>query len=111
MCIFYTPKTIDTYSNVFFSLHTVGQSSRTESSNQLDATEEDNFDDLKQRDFSKPLTFSSKPHLSQNYSENRDQMTSEESSSISSSEEEEEDERVNLKKSRNSHEPVFIKVS
>ena len=92
-----------------FLKHVVGQSSRTESSNQLDATEEHDFDATKHRDFAKPFVSSSETRLLNQYSTNGNQSSSEECSSASSSEEEEEA-HVNLKKSHDSHEPIFVKV-
>ena len=92
-----------------FLKHIVGQSSRTESSNQLDATEENDFDAPQQHDFSKPFVSSSETRLRNQYSTNGNQSSSEECSSASSSEEEEEA-HVNLKKSHDSHEPIFVKV-
>ena len=95
---------------VFLFKHVVGQSSRTESSNQLDATEEHDFDATKHRDFAKPFVSSSETRLLNQYSTNGNQSSSEECSSASSSEEEEEEAHVNLKKSHDSHEPIFVKV-
>ena len=94
---------------LIFLKHVVGQSSRTESSNQLDATEENDFDATKQRDFAKPCISSSETRSRNHYSTNGNQSSSEESSSASSSEEEEEA-HLNLKKSHDSHEPIFVKV-
>ena len=93
-----------------FLKHIVGQSSRTESSNQLDATEEHDFDATKHRDFAKPFVSSSETRLRNQYSTNENQSSSEECSSESSSEEEEDEARVNSKKSHDSHEPIFVKV-
>ena len=89
--------------------YTVGQSSRTESSNQLDATDENSMELMRQRDYSQPLLQSSRNAQNREYIEDRNESSADESSSISSSEEEE---HVNLKKSsNNSHEPIFVKVS
>ena len=102
-------KSISSFLTKFLFLnYTVGQSSRTESSNQLDATDENSVEPMKQRDYSQPLLQSSKNIQNREYLDDQNESSADESSSISSSEEEE---HVNFKKSsRNSHEPIFVKV-
>ena len=87
-----------------------GQSSRTESSNQLDATEEQTLN-LKMKQSCRPneSLFQSSTNLPiKSLLENQTRSSTEESSSISSSEEED---RINAQKSHGqSQETIFVKV-
>ena len=86
-----------------------GQSSRTESSNQLDATEEQTLH-IKMKQSCRPESlFQSSTNLPiKSLLENQTRSSTEESSSISSSEEED---RINVKKSHGqSQETIFVKV-
>ena len=85
-----------------------GQSSRTESSNQLDEAEESFNVRMKQVSYPQSLLHSNKNISTQEYSENKAISSSEESSSISSSDEEN---QIDLKASNDHcHEPIFVKV-
>ena len=86
-----------------------GQSSRTESSNQLDGTEESFNVTIKQVSYPQSLLQATKNISTQEYSENKAGSSSEESSSISSSDEED---QMDLKASADHcHEPIFVKVN
>ena len=86
-----------------------GQSSRTESSNQLDATEEQTLHQKLKQSCRPESLFQSSTNLPvKSLLENQTRSSTEESSSISSSEEED---RINAQKSHGqSQETIFVKV-
>ena len=69
------------------------------------------FETTKQQELNQQFISSSETHQINRFSGNGNQSSPEESSSISSSDEDgEEEDHVNLKKTRDSTEPIFVKV-
>ena len=89
-------------------MYFTGQSSRTESSNQLDGNDECFNITMKQSNYPQSLLQASTNISGQEHSGNKALSSSEESSSMSSSDDED---HMNLKEpDDHCHEPIFVKV-